>query len=176
MTWSKLHKNPQFLNDLWTSLVSGTFYMMHMNWYTFLFTSQKKTAVIMLKISGATVQKLVTQATGHLWTVHPWSTILLNIKFKESCIFNLNPSQTCLADQCPCSIRHISSWVIQKIGSQVWILLRAWLYFLRCITANNAGNDIWTQSYQMSKDLQSENQFWYEMGQKPKKEPQFSHS
>jgi len=115
------------------TILGWPFYLMHMNWYTFLFRSQKKkTAVIMLKIPGATLQQLVTQASTHLWTVHPWSTILLNIKFKYSCIFNLNPSQTSLADQCPCSIRHISSWIIQKLGSEVWILLKAWLYFLRC--------------------------------------------
>jgi hypothetical protein len=37
ITWCKLHsKNPQFWNNLWTSLLSGTFCLVHVNWCTYL--------------------------------------------------------------------------------------------------------------------------------------------
>jgi len=43
MTWSNFHaENPQFLSDLWTSLLSEAFCSMHFNWYTFFYARKKK--------------------------------------------------------------------------------------------------------------------------------------
>jgi len=42
MTWSNFRaENPQFLSDLWTSLLSEAFCSMHVNWYTFLYPRKK---------------------------------------------------------------------------------------------------------------------------------------
>jgi hypothetical protein len=42
MTWSNFHaENPQFLSDLWTSLLSEAFCSMHVNWYTFFYAREK---------------------------------------------------------------------------------------------------------------------------------------
>ena len=53
MTWSNFcAENPQFMSDLWTSLLSEAFCLMHVNWYTLLY-ARKKSRVICWKLGAA---------------------------------------------------------------------------------------------------------------------------
>jgi hypothetical protein len=65
-TWIKVPtEDTKFSNDLCASLLSGTFCYMHVKRYILLYV-RKRNAVIMLKMFGATVQKLVIWMTRHL--------------------------------------------------------------------------------------------------------------
>jgi len=59
VTWNVFHTaDPQFWTGLWTSLLSGTFCLAQVKWFTFLYV-RKKTAIIMVKILGDILQNSV---------------------------------------------------------------------------------------------------------------------
>jgi hypothetical protein len=64
ITWSRLHcEDLQFWSDLWSSLLPGAFYWMHVNRCVILF-GRGKSAVPELKIFDVTKKNLVAPVTG----------------------------------------------------------------------------------------------------------------
>ena len=77
VTCCKFHtKHPQFWSDPWLSalwhFLLGACIVKH------IFVCKEKRTVIMLKILVAIIHNLVTQGTGHLEFVHPWSSEMIS--------------------------------------------------------------------------------------------------
>ena len=78
VTWSKFHiEKLQIWSDLWTSLllwrcVRGACVLIHTS-----LCQETKTAEMMLKILGATLQNLVDRDTRRLGFLHPCATVSL---------------------------------------------------------------------------------------------------
>jgi hypothetical protein len=81
----RVTRSPQFRSNLWISLLSGPFCLVHVNWYTFLFVfgGGGGPAIIMLTIFGATAKKVFL-------TGQP----LLVTKYTITLFFALSPCAT----------------------------------------------------------------------------------
>lgn len=101
--WSKfLAENPQFWSDPWTLPLFGAFCSAHVNWYTFVYL--RKTAIIVEKILGATIQNLDPRATGPPGFVHPRFIEIFN---QKSCISSF-PLARLLS--CHHSVKSFGEW------------------------------------------------------------------
>ena len=64
VTLMKFHvANPQFCSHLWIPLLSGTFCLVHVKWYTHVHIKKKKNATIMLTALSDPAKHSVTQET-----------------------------------------------------------------------------------------------------------------
>jgi hypothetical protein len=73
MTCTKFHiEDTIFWSNLWPLPLSGTFCLVYMTWYIFLYVVGGGTAKMMMEIPCATVKNTVAWVTRCPGSVHPW--------------------------------------------------------------------------------------------------------